>query len=167
VDWDSVRSHRDQQEKAAGQILAVAGLSFLSERASYRGDYLYLYARRETLTPVTGYDWLLNLTENDTTPIVAGRDIVALNFDEGSGVLQVSVGGDSLVFELRGLARTLASDATAGREMPAERMRLEASGRSRRAMLWLESLSGKRGGDSVTVQRWAGKLFLGKANSPP
>jgi hypothetical protein len=164
VDWDSVRNHRDQQEKAAGQILAVAGLSFLSERASYRGDYLYLYARRETLTPVTGYDWLMSLTENDKTPIVAGRDTVALHFDDGSGVLQVLVGGDSLVFDLRGLALSLASDPAAGREMPAERMRLEASGQSRRAMLWLESLSGRRGADSVRVQRWAGKLFLGKAN---
>ena len=82
-------------------------------------------------------------------------------------MLQVLVGGDSLGFDLRRLARTLAGDPAAGREMPAERMRLEASGRSRRAMLWLESLSGKRGTDSITVQRWAGKLFLGKPNSPP
>jgi hypothetical protein len=44
----------------------------------------------------------------------------------------------------------------------AERLRLETAGRKNKAMLALEFLNAKRTGDSVNVQRYRGKLFLGK-----
>ena len=74
------------------------------------------------------------------------------------------VAADSLMFDLRRLAGTMAADPSTGDQVPAERLHLEAAGKRRRGRLALESLSGRRAADSVQVERWQGKLYLGQAD---
>jgi hypothetical protein len=48
--------------------------------------------------------------------------------------------------------------------LPPDRLRLYATAPSRKAMLALEMLSGRRIADSLRVEHWSGKLFLGPAD---
>jgi uncharacterized protein DUF4153 len=164
VDWDSVALQRDKREKAAAQILAVARIPYVEEHSFRSGGSFYLWARQETVVPISGYDWMLRLTPNEKTVIVAGADTVAVRFDKVSGMLHVIVGVDSLVFDLARLAATTVDDPSAGNQVKPELLRLEAVGPRRKAMLALESLNGKRDADSVQVESWQGKLFLGKVH---
>jgi hypothetical protein len=163
LDWDSLRTRRDQREKAAEQILARVGIPYVSEYASRSEASVNLWARPDTVVPISGYDWIVRVSQSDKTPILVGRDSVSVRFDSTSGVVRVSVGPDSLHFDLARLAGASSTDARTGSQVPAEQLRLEASGRTRRAMLALESLNGKRASGSVQVERWQGKLYLGKA----
>ena len=161
VNWDSLPGHRDQRDKAATQILAIAGLPYVSEYSSRPGDYVYLSASQETATMIRGFDWMFRVTDYDKTPIVVEGDTVHVRFDTLSGVVRVGVGTDSLRFDLRELAVRMAGDAGVGVPVPAERLRLEAAGSKRKATLALESLNGRRKGNTVEVEHWQGRLFLG------
>jgi hypothetical protein len=165
MDWDSLPEHRELRERTATQILALAGVTYVSEHSSRRGGYVHLWARPDDLTPIQGYDWMLRITKGNKTPIAVGRDSVSLEFDSRAGVLLVSVATDSLVFDLARLAHTIADDPGAPpNNVSSERLRLEAIGRTRKAMLALEYLNGKRSANSVEVENWQGRLFLGKAD---
>ena len=95
---------------------------------------------------------------------MVGPDTLVVRFDSAAGVLRVRVATDSLAFDLRSLAGTIADDSSTTRNsLPPERLRLQAAGPKRRAMLALESLNGRRVADSIRVDRWQGRLFLGKA----
>jgi hypothetical protein len=159
-DWDSL-PNRDKQEKAAAQILAIAGIPYVSRYSSTTEGYIYLSARQEAATPIRGYDWMLRVSDYDKTPIVVEQDTVHVQFDTLSGILRVEVGTDSLLFDLRELAARVGADATGGIPVPAERLRVQVASPRRRSMLALESLNGRRKGSSVKVEHWQGKLFLG------
>jgi hypothetical protein len=165
VGWDLVPEDRDLRERAATQILAVAGMSYVSEHSSRREGYIHLWARQDSVMPISGYDWMLRISKADKTPIAVGPDTVSLEFDSRAAVLLVQVATDSLMFDLARLARAAADDPGAPRNNVApERLRLEATGRTRKAMLALEYLNGKRAGYSVEVEGWQGRLFLGRAD---
>jgi hypothetical protein len=159
-DWDSL-PNRDKQEKAAAQILAIAGIPYVSRYSSTTEGYIYLSARQEAATPIRGYDWMLRVSDYDKTPIVVEQDTVHVQFDTLSGILRVEVGTDSLLFDLRELAARVGADAAGGIPVPAERLRVQVASPRRRSMLALESLNGRRKGSSVKVEHWQGKLFLG------
>lgn len=161
LDWDSLAVQRDKREKAAAQILAVAGIPYVSQYSSRTEGYIYLSARQETAMPVSGYDWMLRLSDYDKTPVVVERDTVHVRFDTLSGVVRVEIGTDSLLFDLRELAARVSKDASAGVPVPAERLRVQAGGARRKATLALETLNGRRKGGSVKVEHWQGRLFLG------
>ncbi|HEY3011292.1 MAG TPA: DUF4153 domain-containing protein [Gemmatimonadales bacterium] len=165
VNWDSLPERRDRREAAATRILAVAGMRYVPQSSSEREDYIALWARQDTLTPISGYDWMLRVSQDDKTPIVVGPDTLVVRFDTVVGVFRVRVATDSLAFDLRRLAGTIADDSgTTWNSLPPERLRLYVSGPKRRAMLALESLNGRRIADSVRVDRWYGRLFLGRAD---
>jgi hypothetical protein len=167
VDWGSVQERRYSRDSTASRILAAAGMRYFPEYASSHAGYVYLSARRETATPLSGYDWMLRVTAHDTALIMAGADSVRVRFDT-AGVARVRVGGDSVLFDLRPLARMIAADSTlVPHDVPAERLRIIAVTPTRRAVLALESLNGTRTGDSVRIQGWHGTLFLGRAAAAP
>lgn len=160
-EWDSLPDHRDKQEKAAAQILAVAGIPYVSRYSSTTEGYIYLSARQEAVTPIRGYDWMLKVSDYDKTPIVVEQDTVRVRFDTLSGILRVEVGTDSLRFDLRELTARVAVEANGAIPVPAERLRVEAASPRRKSTLALESLNGRRKGSSVKVEHWQGRLFLG------
>ncbi|MFL5402399.1 MAG: DUF4153 domain-containing protein [Gemmatimonadales bacterium] len=163
VPWDSVTRNASTRDEAARRILAAAGMRYLPEYASTRGEYLYLNAKEEPVVSIRGYEYMLNLSGDSVAPFVAGPDSVRSWFDTASDVLYVSVGTDSLRFDLGRLADTLAAEqSTSFPNLPAERLRLEVTTRSRKARLALQWLNGRRTPNSMNVDRWNGKLFLGK-----
>ena len=110
-----------------------------------------------------GYEWILNVSSDNTTPIAAGTDTVRTRFDSSSDLVQVSVGRDSFRFDVGRLADTVWKDySTAPTNVPAERLRLTTITPAHRAMLALQMVNGKRTADAVNVDRWHGKLFIGK-----
>jgi hypothetical protein len=157
---------RVKRETAAAQILEAAAITYVSEYSSRNEGYIYVWARQDSVTPISGYDWMLTVSHYDKTPIVVGQDTVHARFDSTSGILSVRVGADSLDFDLGRLAGAMDHEPSAGAQVAAERLRLETAGRKHKAMLALESLNGKRAGNSIQVERWQGRLFLGKALAP-
>jgi hypothetical protein len=145
-------------------MLALAGMPYVSEYSSRRDRYLYAWARQETVIPIGGYEWMLKISPYEKSPIAVGPDTIRVRFDSASGVLEVAVGPDSLTFDLRRLAGEMSDDPSSGSGVPAERLRLTATHGSRRGMLALESLNGRRDGSSVKVERWQGTLYLGQGS---
>lgn len=164
VNWDSIPDHRDKREAAAVQILAVAGIPYVSEYSARREEYIHLWARQDSATPISGYDWMVRLSQDDKTPIVLGPDSLSASYDSVSGVLRVRLGRDTLQFELRALTTTLADHGADPSNVPPERLRLLVSGPTLRAMLALESLSGRRVANAVKLGRWQGRLFIGRVH---
>jgi hypothetical protein len=164
VDWDSLPTRRDKREAAATQILAVAGMPYVAEYSARREGFFNVWARQETVTPISGYDWMVRLSQDDKTPLVVGPDTLTVGFDTAAGIVRVRMATDSLTFDLRRLAGTMAADPSTGDQVPAERLHLEAASKRTRGMLALESLNGRQAADSVKVERWQGKLYLGKAD---
>jgi hypothetical protein len=87
-----------------------------------------------------------------------------VHFDQG--VARVSVGGDTLVFDMLRLASSLSADSTLSpQDLPAQRLRLNSASGERRAMLALQSLNGQWSADTLRIQWWQGTLFLGRENA--
>jgi hypothetical protein len=161
VDWDSLPGRRDRRDSVASQILAGAGMRYVSEYSYSPEGYVHLYARKQAALQVSGYEWMLNISARDTAFKLAAADSVRIRFDTASGIARVLLGRDSLVFDLGRLSSTLAeSSDLRGYEMPAERLRLEAAIPGRRGTLMLESIDGRRTGKAVRVSGWRGTLFL-------
>jgi hypothetical protein len=106
---------------------------------------------------------MLTISSENTIPIAAGHDTVRTRFDTSSDMVQVSVGRDSLQFDVGRLADTVWKDwSTAPTNVPAERLRLTTLTPTRRAMLALQTVNGRRTANAVNVEHWQGKLLLGK-----
>jgi hypothetical protein len=147
----------------ASQILAEAGIRYVSEYPYLAGGYVYLHAGKQSALPVGGYEWMLNVSAQDTAFTLAGADSVRVRFDTTSGIARVRVGRDSLAFDVGRLSSTLAETSDVRRyEVPAERLRLEAAIPGRRGALMLESIEGRRTGNTLRVTGWRGTLFLGR-----
>jgi Domain of unknown function (DUF4153) len=167
LDWDSIPVSHERREEAAGRILASADLTYVWGSSDYRkpGDPVHLNARPNMATPTAGYDWIIETSASDTRPRLAGPDSVMVSFDTGSSVARVRVGTDSLKFDLGHLANELAGKSVLVRnEIPVEALRLEAATARRKGALVLQSLNGRRNGDSLRVEHWYGKLLLGRAD---
>lgn len=163
VPWDSLTRRTANQSEIATRILRVAGMQYSAQSGREGESYLYLYAREDPVLSVGGYEWILNVSSDNTTPIAAGTDTVRTRFDSSSDLVQVSVGRDSFRFDVGRLADTVWKDySTAPTNVPAERLRLTTITPAHRAMLALQMVSGKRTADAVNVDRWHGKLFIGK-----
>jgi Domain of unknown function (DUF4153) len=163
VEWDSLPGRRDRRDSVASQILAGAGMRYVSEYSYSPEGYVHLYARKQAALPISGYEWMLNISARDTAFKLAAAESVRVRFDTASGIARVLVDRDSLVFDVGRLSSTLVeSSDLRGYELPAERLRLEAAIPGRRGVLMLESIDGKRTGDTVRVSGWRGTLFLGR-----
>lgn len=163
IEWDSLPGPRDRRDSVASQILAGAGMPYVSEYSYSPKGYVHLYARKEPALQIGGYEWMLNVSSRDTTFKPAGGDSVRVTFDSASGIARVLIGSDSLVFDLGRLAGALAGSSDMQRyDMPANRLRLDATVPGRRGTLMLESIDGRRTDDTVRVGNWRGTLFLGR-----
>jgi hypothetical protein len=166
LDWDSIPGSRERRDQAATRILAGVHLTYVSEypRGSPTEDQVRLSARPNMATPTAGYDWVLDASAWDRTTRQAGADSVRVRFDTSSSVARVVVGHDSLAFDLGRLASALAGESGLVRnDIPVQDLRLEAITTRRSGALVLQSLNGRRMGDSLRVDSWQGKLLLGRA----
>src|SRR3954451_4371933 len=177
VNWDSAATGRGAAlDSAATRILAVARIRYEPQYSNGVG-YWNVWAEPEAITPVAGYDWMVRvnldgrsgvLIGKDTAgkaPFVFQRDTLEVAYDSAAGVLRLRAGGDSFAFELRTLAVGLAGPSPVRNTIPADRLRLPVTGRRRKAMLALESISGRRSpADSLRVERWQGRLFFGRTD---
>jgi len=162
VDCARVPVDRPERDSTAKRILAVAGMRYIPEQSFSRSGYLYLSTRREIATSLEGFHWMVRLGAHDGGAILAGTDSILVHFDS-LGLARVTVGGDTLAFDLHSLVRTIAVDSTiVPHDVPADRLRLRSATGRRRAMLALESVNGQWVGDSVRIQGWQGTLFLGR-----
>jgi hypothetical protein len=163
VEWDSLPGPRGRRDSVASRILAGTGMRYVSEYSYSPEGYVHLYARKQAALQISGYEWMLNVSARDTAFELEAADSVRVRFDTASGIARVLVDRDSLVFDLSRLSSTLAeSSDLRGYEVPAERLRLEAAIPGWRGVLMLESIDGKRTGDTVRVGGWRGTLFLGR-----
>jgi hypothetical protein len=87
---------------------------------------------------------------------------VRVRFDTASGIARVRVGRDSLVFDVGRLGSLVVTSDVRQYDVPAERLRLETAVPGLRGALMLESIDGRRTGDSMRVSGWRGTLFLGR-----
>ncbi|HEU5303652.1 MAG TPA: DUF4153 domain-containing protein [Gemmatimonadales bacterium] len=161
LDWDSVPDQRYHRDSMATEILVVAGMRYVPEYAATSTGSFYLSARSETATRIAGFEWMLRVSANDVRPILVGKDSISVAFK--AGVARVTVGPDSIVFDVGALARAIAADSTVvPHDVPAERLHLDASTPGRRAVLRVQYMNGTRTSDSVRVDGWQGTLFLGR-----
>ena len=116
-------------------LRAWRGLARFEERAQL-STWLYRIAFNEAQRRI------LDLTEADLRPFRVGRD--------------------SLVFDVGRLSSVAETSDVRQYEVPAERLRLEAAMPGRRGALMLESIDGRRTGNTVRVSGWRGTLFLGR-----
>jgi hypothetical protein len=166
VDWDSIPRSRERRDQAAALILAGAQLKYVSEYGggSRAGDAVQLYAGVNRATPTAGYDWVMDVSSWDKSPWHAGGDSVSVWFDTAFSVAHVVVGPDSLGFDLGRLAVKLSEKPPfVRRDLAPEDLHADAVTSRRRGALFLQTLSGRRRGDSVQVDHWQGKLLLGRA----
>lgn len=164
VDWASSSGRREERDSTAKRILAAAGLRYLPEHSFSQRGQVYLSARSDPVIPITGYEWMVPVNSHNPGPVVAGTDSVMVHFDQG--VARVSVGGDTLVFDMLRLASSLSADSTLSpQDLPAQRLRLNSASGERRAMLALQSLNGQWSADTLRIQWWQGTLFLGRENA--
>jgi uncharacterized protein DUF4153 len=160
---DSLPWRAYDQDSVGKLILAGTGLRYVPQYSYSSSGYVYLNARRQSTLPISGYEWLLNVSGRDTAFKLAGPDSVRTRFDSASGIAVVRVGRDSLVFALSRLAGVLTETSDARRyDVPAERLRLDAVSPGRRGTLLLEHIDGKRTGGTVQVGEWNGMLLLGR-----
>jgi hypothetical protein len=163
VPWDSLAKGKGNETDIATRILALAGMEYTTEYQARTESNLYLYAMEDPVMSIGGYDWILNVSSGSATPLAAGEDSVRTRFDSSTGIVVVSVGGDSLRFDLRRLADSVWKDrSTAASSVPAARLRLAARTETLRGMLALQSVNGRRTSQMINVDRWNGKLLLGK-----
>jgi hypothetical protein len=106
---------------------------------------------------------MFELSSGSTLPLLAGVDTVRLDFDPVSMITRIRVGPDTILLDIGRQGRRVLEDSTLSpHTVPAERLRFLASGAKYRSRLDLDNLRGTRKGDSVWVQGWNGKLFLGR-----
>jgi hypothetical protein len=162
IAWDSVAKYQQSREEAARQVMAAAKMQYLEERSVRHDGNVYLYSRQQLVTPIAGYDWMLNVSAvGNSIPLVAGADTVYANFDNASDRLRVTIQRDTMFFDLRALAEAHANDPKTG-SVSAERMRLDAVTGVHRATLAVAYLSGQRKDALVDVTGWQGILLLGR-----
>jgi hypothetical protein len=162
VRWDSVATNRVQRDSVARSILSAANIPYVPEYDGTREGYVYFNAEHRVPVAISDYDWLLDVA-GSSSPVRVGAETVGVGFDTATGVARASIDGDTLAFDLRRLAQTLAADQTlAPNSVPAERLSVEASGKRHRARLAIQHLNGRKQGDSVQVQSWSGQLLVGR-----
>ena len=163
VRWDSVADNRSRRDSVARLILAKAKLEYVPQYAAGREGYVYFSADRREPVSLSGYDWMLEASVGSTSQIQVGQESLSVRFDTTSGTAKVSVGGDTIRFDLGQLAQRLIADPVLSpHSVPAERLRLDALGERHRGRLALQHLDGSRRGDSVRVRGWSGQLFVGR-----
>ena len=165
VNWDSVPHLRGRRDSVASSILRLAGVAYVPEHAYVSEGYVSLNAERRPAFPLTGYEWMLEVSSSDSTSRLAGSDSVRIRFDTLTGVARVRVESDSLAFDLRHLADVaLDSNWSSGQVLP-ERLSLNGRTSRHQVRLSVEHVEGWKTNDSLSIRRWEGKLFLGSIES--
>lgn len=163
VNWDSVPDQRSLRDSVARTILASEGIAYTPEYHPSRDGFVHIAAERDAAVPLSGYDWMFELSSGGAGLLLAGVDTVHSDFDTVSMITRIRVGPDTLRFDIGRQGRSVVEDSTLStNSVPAERLRFRAAGTKYRSRLDLDNLRGWRKGDSVRVQGWHGKLFLGR-----
>ncbi|HEU5049108.1 MAG TPA: DUF4153 domain-containing protein [Gemmatimonadales bacterium] len=168
IDLDSVPNHGDQRDSVATRILALAGVPYVPEYWAIpeSNGAFYVNAGPTEAMPVAGFDWVVRVWSSDTTPRMAGADTVRVAFDQDTGIARIQAGRDTLTFNVGALAARIADSLPPDRSFPAGRLRIDAAG-PRRAALLIGNLNGERNGERIEIQNWGGSLLLANPDSLP
>jgi len=161
IAWKSVSPHGGARDSLGLRIMALRGVEYVPDYGPHGTGGWFQLSNNDPL-PVAGFDWVLPASSGDTTTRVAGPDSVAVIGHVGSSIVRVRVGADTLVFDLRPLARSGRSSIPASGRHATAMLRVEAVAGARRGVLSLNQLNGRRSGDSVLVDYWSGWALLGK-----
>jgi hypothetical protein len=164
IDWKAIPRFGDARDTLGTRLLALRDVAYVSDRGPGGNGGWFQLSGNGPL-PVAGFDWAVPVSVGDPTRRLAGPDSVNIVGTLADNMARIRVGADTLVFDLRPLARS----ATPGKEL-----RVEATAGERRGVLALTQLNGRRlwkeavarttAGDSVQVNYWGGWVLLGKVS---
>lgn len=164
VELASARGNK--ADSVARTIMTAASLDYVPpERASERerGYFQFNADARESLA-ITGFDWLVPLTMEDSIRVV-GADTLRIAFDTTTARLTVATGrGAPLTFELAPVMAAFELPETLDRAtsaVPVRRLKIQAAGTERPAALQLSWLSWRRESRQRRIEGWSGQLLLG------
>ena len=162
VDWEDERRRGIPRDSLGIRIMALAGARYLPEYAMPSEDgTFHIFAEQSSPMPVTGFDWLVTVHSGEARARTAGGVPLAVQFDTTTGIALVRIGDDTVRFELLPLGERIVDSIPAGRAMQPERLTVEPAAGPRRARLLLQSLGGRRRGDSLVINNWSGTLLIG------
>lgn len=162
ADWRKLPGRGQQRDSTARLIMAVAGMRYMPEHSFSPSGYVYFSTQRNAPVPIEGYDWMIPVNAHNPGAGIPGSDSVRVRFDS-LGIVRVSVGRDTLAFDVGAAARAIAADSPlVPYDVAAHRLRLHSATGRYRAMLALESVNGQWVGDSLRIGGWSGILFLGQ-----
>lgn len=111
--------------------------------------------------PVEGYEWALWVSSGEGgVRLVNDDSVTVVSGGSDRGLARVRVGSDTLVFDLRPIAKRYAHSAPSPMGLLPERLLVE-DGAGHRGTLVLTQLSGHREAGSLRVVSWTGTLLLG------
>ncbi|HEY7612974.1 MAG TPA: DUF4153 domain-containing protein [Gemmatimonadales bacterium] len=157
VDWAAIPRYGTQRDSIAKVVMQLAGADYIPEYADRPGGWFYVNSN--VPIRVEGYAWAIWMSYGDGAVRQVNGDSVSVVPVAGSGLARVRVGRDTLVFDLRPLARRYADSVLSPIGVTAERLLVEDS-TGRRGALSLSQLNGQREADSVRVASWTGTLLL-------
>jgi hypothetical protein len=156
--FDSNRS--DQVDSVATLVMESLGLKYVTRYDYEPADYLSVERQvdGEGLA-ISGFDYVVVLSGNDSTRIVLGTDTMQVIADSFPMRISVRRAGDTLLaFELQSLVDSLlALEPPARGEVALE---LIAESGAVRGMLALGSLNAQRKDGKIMVSSWRGELYL-------
>ena len=160
IDWKTIPRYGNPRDSLGTRLLALRNMAYVSDRGPSGNNGWFQLSGNGAL-PVAGADWAVPVSVGDATRRLAGPDSVNLIGTPANNVARIRVGTDTLVFDLRPVARSAAGGAE---------LRVEAVAGERRGVLALTQLNGRRlrkgvegGADSVEVNYWGGWVLLGKS----
>ncbi len=157
IDW---KRAPHMQDSVGRQILAVAGVRYAPQRQ--RGDWFSLDAKGAV--DVAGMEWAMPASSHDTVTRIAGPASIKLlpnepsQRDQGHAIARFIVGADTLLFDLRPLARR--HGMSSRDEGTAEALAVEARAGTSDGILVINYLNGRFESDSLVISNWSGTLFL-------
>lgn len=160
IAWDSLPRYGEKRDSAARRIMAAAGAPYVPEYGRGGGQgWFNINSDQRVPVRIAGFDWMVPLSDADTTVRAIDADSVRLVPGGANGVERIRVGGDTVQVDLRPLARrhggTRFLEAVA-----AESLTIETPGR-RRMRVAVEHLHGYLKGDSLRIDGWSGWVLVG------
>jgi hypothetical protein len=159
VNWAALTRYSPERDSLASAVMRLAGASYVPEYARSPDGWFHVTSNGPI--PVDGYAWALWMSSGDSAVRLVNQDSVAVVTEPtGSGLARVRVGRDTLVFDLRPLAKRYADSVPSSARVTRERLMVE-DGTGRRGALVLSQLSAQRQLHSVRVASWTGTVLIG------
>ena len=150
---------------SAAQFYAAGGrITGFQNGLALAGDYMSAasFLGIAGLVALSGFDWAIPVASTDNAVrVIEGDTVASVSQVARTGTARIRVGGDTLAFDLRPLARWYLDSMYPRMPEPNERLRVLSEGSRRRGALEVTNLSGTWSADSLSITYWTGSLLLG------